>query len=74
MNTEAASEQTKYTRGVAILPAQLVELLLQIAMRTETGSAFMLGFREAHPELSGLNGNIEITVRDEAVIRVIPLQ
>jgi hypothetical protein len=53
-----------------MLPVAILDLLVQIALRTESGSALITGFRAGHPSLADKSGRLELRVEHPAVIRV----
>ena len=50
-----------------MVPVAILDLLVQIALRTESGSALITGFRAGHPSLADKPG---LRVEHPAVIRV----
>ena len=52
------------------IPEQMIDQLIQIALRTETGSALVNGFRMAHPSISPEKGSALLTVQGRGVIRL----
>jgi hypothetical protein len=54
------------------LPAEIVEALVMIALRTETGSALLAGFRSGHPDLSTKSGRIGISISHPATVTIEP--
>jgi len=54
------------------LPIEILDLLLQIALRTEAGSAMLNGFRWGHPALTGKPGRLEIRITHPAQIKLEP--
>jgi hypothetical protein len=55
--------------GVTV-PAEVLDLLLQIALKTETGSALMAGYRLGNPAIGLHLGPASIAVRGEGVLRL----
>jgi len=55
-----------------ILPVAIVDLLIQIALRTESGSALLTGFRAGHPALVDKPGRLEIRIDQPGTIRLEP--
>jgi hypothetical protein len=52
------------------LPVEIIDLLVQIALRTEAGSALVTGFRAGHPALTGRPGRLEIRIAHPAQIKL----
>ena len=52
------------------LPVEILDLLVQIALRTESGSALVTGFRAGHPALTGKPGRLEIRITHPAQIEL----
>lgn len=55
-----------------VLPVAIVDLLIQIALRTESGSALLTGFRAGHPALVDKSGRLEIRIEHPAQIKLEP--
>lgn len=55
--------------GVTV-PAELLDLLLQVALKTDTGAALMAGYRLGNPAIGLHLGAASLAVRGEGVLRL----
>jgi hypothetical protein len=53
------------------IPAALIDALVQIALRTETGAALVHGYRLAVPAVAPERGQVAIVVSAEAIMKVV---
>ena len=53
------------------IPAALIDALVQIALRTETGAALIHGFRLAVPEVAPDRGQAAIVITSDAIIKLV---
>ena len=55
--------------GVTV-PTELLDLLLQVALKTDTGAALMAGYRLGNPAIGLHLGPASIAVRGEGILRL----
>ena len=53
------------------IPAALIDALVQIALRTETGAALVHGYRLAVPAVAPERGQVAIVVISEAAMKLV---
>ena len=71
-------ELDRHTTRVALrdgvsVPAEVLDLLLQIALKTETGAALMAGYRLGNPAIGLHLGPASLAVRGEGVLRLVSI-
>lgn len=54
-----------------MIPAALIDALVQIALRTETGAALVHGYRLAIPAVAPDRGQVAIVVTSEAAMKLV---
>ena len=55
--------------GITV-PSELLDLLLQVALKTDTGAALMAGYRLGNPAIGLHLGAASLAVRGEGVLRL----
>ena len=63
-------ERMQGRRAENQIPREIVDLLIQIALKTETGSALMLGYRLGNPAVHPSLGDCSLTVHGSVSMRI----
>jgi hypothetical protein len=58
--------------GIAV-PRELIDLLLQIALKTDTGAALMAGYRLGNPAIGLHLGAASLAVQCDGLLRLVSI-
>lgn len=66
---DRATTRAAMRDGVAV-PIELIDLLLQAGLRTDTGTALIVGYRLGNPAIGLHLGPATLTLRGDGVLRL----
>ena len=69
MSVERTTQNLLFPGEIEV-PEQLIDQLIQIALRTEPGASLVSGFRMAHPVIPPEKGSALLSVRGYGVIKL----